>query len=383
MKIMIMTLLDLSRDLNGVVVSAKAQIELLQRKGWDVAVVTPYSNPTKSLHKVLYCSSAVFRKTRWSWLTLFNLAMKAIILASSLLKANLHERVFHAHDVLSAGVLLIVTRGRQKVFLQNHFHSYPWDEFHQAGLVKKNSPSYRILKAGFLKILDHRRLIHLPISKDNQKLLKRLHSGEPQIGGVLYPSISPAKSKVTSGHNYMINVGSIDARKNQIILVDVLKELERLGAHIPLILVGPIDSNEMERIQGRKRQLALRSEIIFTGSLTHEETRKMIADARIYIHTAFRESFGRTLVEAMAGKTPVVALHYPAVHEILNSSAIMPRDWKPAEIAHFIATLLISRQTLDKIQAEQYVHFKQYFSESVVYKNYLNTLHSQGAYHVR
>jgi len=381
MRILVMTILDLSRDMNGVVVSANEHIQLLKRKAWDVVVLTPYTDPAKSLKKVLYWGSSLFRRTQWSWLTLFNLMIKAIILSSNLHKCDLQKRILHAHDVMSAGILLLVTRGKQSVFLQSHFHSHPWDEFQQAGLIKKNSLSYRILRSGLLRILHHHRLAFLPTSHDNKRFLQQLLHNEPWIAGVLYPGIQTSQPMENSDHAYLINVGSIDARKNQIMLVDILKELEEMAAGMRLVLVGPIDQTEMLRIQRRKQQLQVRNEIVFTGPMTSEKTRELIAGAKLYIHTAFKESFGRTLVEAMASKTPVVAMDYPAAHEILNPSAILPRHWKVSEIAQFIATLLATPQHLEKMQEEQYRRFIKCFTESVMFKNYLATIQPQGAYH--
>ena len=382
MKLLVMTLLNLDYDLNGVVVSAKEHISLVTRNRWNVVLVTPYTQPGLILNRLLFLGSALFRRTRWSWVTLINLTLKAFMLIATLRRTNIKDRVLHAHDVLSAGVLLVTSSPNQLIFLQSHFHSSPWDEFQQAGLVKENSLSKKVLRLIFHRILRHQRLRFLPTSQANKQFLGELLSVEPKVAGVIYPGISTERFAPTTEQPYLINVGSIDSRKNQILLVDMLKELENDQMGMPLYLIGPIDSTEKLRIQKRVTELGVRSDIHFSGVMTSEKTREFMAGAQLYIHTAHRESFGRTLVEAMACHTPVVALDYPAVHEILDPSAIIPRNWSPADMAQFIATLLASPSSLADLQQRQHQKFNLTFTEARMFNTYVKSIRSQGGYHV-
>lgn len=374
MKILVMSLLDIRRDENGVVVSAKEHAALLQKKHWNVILLTPYTYSSTIMTSILVKTSELFRRLNWSWVTLLNLSLKSIILIQFLRKFDLRNRILHAHDVISAGIMLYTTK--QPVFLQSHFHSTPWDEFEHAQLLKRNSMSYRFLKMLFLQVLRHPKLRYLPTSIANSQFVSELIGHEPKIAGIMYPGISQLHKSPRSEEPYLINAGTIDSRKNQIVLVDILHELEKIDMGLPLYLVGPVNPSERNRILQRKEELQVKSEVIFTGLLTSEQTREIIAGAKLYIHTSRKESFGRALVEAMASGTPVVAREYPAVHEILSPSAIMPAGWNASEMAQFIATRLASDRTLEMVAQTQANHFLKKFTETQMYNTYLRSIRS-------
>lgn len=103
----------------------------------------------------------------------------------------------------------------------------------------------------------------------------------------------------------LINVGNFSAKKNQIFLVEVMKQLREMEVEATLTCLG--DGSEMEKVKEKVRQYGLTDSIHFAGNVSNIES--YLKEANLYVHAAFYEPFGLVLLEAMATGLPVVALN--------------------------------------------------------------------------
>ncbi len=377
MKILMGSILNMDIDMNGVVITAKEQQSKLMGRNHHVQLLTPYIYPHQTiLFTLLRWTSVAFTRTGLTIFTLLNLTVKALILARLTLRSQQNYDVFHAHDVVSAMVFEMLARGSNVTLLNAHFYVEPWEEFVAGGYVKRNDLTYHILKYLFLRTLKSSNLRFMPVSQRNSNLLAEMVSNQKLPSIVLYPGIDS-----TSNHNptqidtpYLINVGSMDVRKNQIELIGILAELERLGFCLPLVLVGPENALEKERINRRISALNIKTPIHFLGQKSPEETLLLIQSAQLYLHVSSIESFGRTLVEAMSTKTPVVAREYDAVHEILDEAAIIKSEWNTARAAAFIKTLLENKVLRENLQKSQHAKYLRSFTGTQMVNTYTNAL---------
>lgn len=377
MKILMGSILNMDVDMNGVVITAKEQQALLNHENHMASLITPYTYPRNTvLFTLLRWSSTAFTRTGYSIFTLLNLAIKGFILAHQTYKLRRYYEVFHAHDLISAMVFLLLARGSDITLLNAHFYQEPWEEFVDGGYIKPRGMSYCILKFLFLKTLNSLNLRLMPVSKRNSGLLDDMVHPKQNASVVLYPGI---ESTLLSDSRcidppYLINVGSLDSRKNQVWLIDILAELERLGSFCPLVLVGPEDAREKIRVLDRMNELKIKSPVHFLGQKNSLETRGLIQSALLYIHAARNESFGRTLVEAMSTKTTVVACEYKAVHEILDDAAILKSHWTLTQTAAYVKTLIDDKSLRRDIQESQHKKYLQTFTGKQMISTYTNTL---------
>jgi len=377
MKILMGSILNMDVDMNGVVVTAKEQQSLLHRENHKVGLITPYTYPQKSvLFTLLRWSSTLFTRTGLSIFTLINLSIKGLILARQTHKQLRNYEVLHAHDMISAMVFLLLSRGRVITILNAHFYMEPWEEFVAGGYIKRKDISYNILKFLFLKTLNSVDLKLMPVSQRNSTLLDKMILSNQNKSVVLYPGIDAtmANDSILNAPPYLINVGSLNTRKNQVWLIDILAELEKMGTLCPLVLVGPEDSKEKTRVLDRMKSLKIQSPVQFLGQRNAMETKRLIQSALLYIHASRSESFGRTLVEAMSTKTTVVACEYDAVYEILDDAAILKSDWTHTQTAAYLKALiedLSMRRDLQKSQHEKYL---QTFTGKQMISTYKNTV---------
>jgi glycosyltransferase involved in cell wall biosynthesis len=114
----------------------------------------------------------------------------------------------------------------------------------------------------------------------------------------------PAATSAASEPFRLVTAGRLDARKNQVFLVEVLRELLRRGVDVNLHILG--DGPHRESLEALSQEESLQGRFILHGVVTDPE--EHFRNATVYLHAARAEPFGLTLLEAMACGLPVVCL---------------------------------------------------------------------------
>ena len=108
-----------------------------------------------------------------------------------------------------------------------------------------------------------------------------------------------------SGPLNLIMVAHMSDYKNQTFLIDVLKNLTDKGVDVDLTLIGDW-RNDGESIKLKAERLGVLSHLKMPGLV--EDVENVYKRNHIYVHSSLTESFGLTLLEAMASGLPVVTL---------------------------------------------------------------------------
>lgn len=152
------------------------------------------------------------------------------------------------------------------------------------------------------------------ISEQTKKDLINFYSIPKDKIKVIYQTCHPAFLKkystaelqvVSDKYNlpkrFLLNVGTIEKRKNVGLIIESLKNLP----DIPLLIIGKKTSYYSE-ISERIKNLGLQNRVYFPKVDSMEDLAKIYQLAKIFIYPSIFEGFGIPIIEALFSETPVI-----------------------------------------------------------------------------
>lgn len=139
---------------------------------------------------------------------------------------------------------------------------------------------------------------------------------------------------------YFVVCGTIEARKNHLLLLQVWRELDRLhGDSAPkLVVVGRRGWESEAAADLLDRCPGVRRHVVEAAGLSSAGLAELVQSARALLMPSFAEGYGIPIVEALALGTPVLASDIPVHREVAGRRALFlhPLDgpaWRDAVMA--------------------------------------------------
>jgi len=135
----------------------------------------------------------------------------------------------------------------------------------------------------------------------------------------LAPAALPAPaSRAPIDRPYFVVVGTVEPRKNHLLLLQVWRRLvEELGDAAPrLVVIGQRGWECAPVLAFLEQCTALRDFVIARPHCSDADLATWLQHARALLFPSFVEGFGLPLVEALALRVPVIASHLPAFQEM-------------------------------------------------------------------
>ena len=164
---------------------------------------------------------------------------------------------------------------------------------------------------------------------------------------------------------FILNVGTIEERKNVISVVKAIKNID-----IPLVIVGGKTSYFKDVVKCVE-QHNLENRVYFLEKLSIQELSALYQMATIFVYPSIFEGFGIPIIEAIYSKTPVITSKGSCFSEAggLNSIYINSKDVEDLE--YNIQFLLNNPNKREEIVSKGY-EFVQKFNDENIAKSYMN-----------
>ncbi len=155
--------------------------------------------------------------------------------------------------------------------------------------------------------------------------------GKPDIPIFAHPLPSPIESEESSlnfdaeisANPYFVVVGTIEARKNHALLLNVWRDLAERGPSPPkLVVIGKRGWENEQAIGLLERCRLIGSSVLEVSGLSNAGLRRLITNARALLMPSFAEGYGLPLIEALSLETPAVASDIPVFRETTQERAI-------------------------------------------------------------
>jgi glycosyltransferase involved in cell wall biosynthesis len=139
---------------------------------------------------------------------------------------------------------------------------------------------------------------------------ERVRVARPGLG----PSFAQTGERADLGAPYVLGVGTLEPRKNQAYLLDVLAAAADQGSRYTLTVVG--GGPDRSRLEALVRSRGLTGQVRLVGH--QRDVRTLLRDHRLYCHTATIENLPIALLAAMAEGLPVLAAPVGGIGELVR-----------------------------------------------------------------
>jgi glycosyltransferase involved in cell wall biosynthesis len=175
------------------------------------------------------------------------------------------------------------------------------------------------------------------------------------------------KSKYNLPEKYLLNVGTIESRKNLKLIVKVLKNI---NPEYKLIAIGkktPYYKEVLEEIEKQN----LSSRILFLKDIPFADLPGIYQMAKVFVYPSFYEGFGIPIIEALYSGVPVIAATGSCLEEAggPNSLYVNPNDDKA--LADAINSVLSNNDLQNEMKIKG-IEFVQKFNTAIVSQQLIN-----------
>jgi glycosyltransferase involved in cell wall biosynthesis len=152
------------------------------------------------------------------------------------------------------------------------------------------------------------------------------------------PTVIPTDDIANLPRPYILNVGTLEPRKNLEGLLRAFATARRKGVSHSLVITGARGWGRSP-LAGLIQELALDDAVIFTGFVDDTDLPHLYAGADFFVYPSLYEGFGLPILEAMSCGTPVITSNVSSMPEVAGKAALLVDPRSQAELASAISRL--------------------------------------------
>ena len=177
------------------------------------------------------------------------------------------------------------------------------------------------------------------------------------------------KKQVTEKFNlpetFVLNVGTIEERKNALTIVKAIKNLE-----VHLVLIGK-QTDYTQKIHQYISENKLENRVHFLKGLSSEELAITYQLASVFVYPSIFEGFGIPIIEALYSKTPVITNKTGVFSEAAGPNSLYIEPFDVEDLSKKISKVLNDSSLSTKMK-EEGLKFAQQFNDNVIATNIMN-----------
>ena len=181
--------------------------------------------------------------------------------------------------------------------------------------------------------------------------------------------LNSVKEKFQLPERFILNVGTIEARKN---LLNIVKAIN--GNEIPLVVIGK-KTNYFKKVQKYLRKNQSENQVHFLENVSMEDLAAIYKLADIFVYPSFFEGFGIPVIEALFSKTPVITSNLSCLPEAGGNDSVYI---DPNNVEDLSAKIIFlwENESERKRRAEKGFDFVQKFNDENIAKNLMKAYQS-------
>jgi glycogen synthase len=263
-------------------------------------------------------------------------------------RGHVHESfdIIHAHDVASGALAGKIFGGRVPCVVTCHFNDHPvTEQLLQNGCDPRGGGRMRREFNRWFAQVDNYHCVSDYVAEKVRRYApgaRRIRVIPNAVDVEDYQSCGadPEVRDWLAGRKAVVNIGHMEARKNQALLVRVLRHLPE---DICLCLVG--DGPDRRNLESLSRQSGVSPRVLFTGQ--RADVAAVLKSCHVYFQSSLNENCPMVLLEAAACGLPVLALAVggiPGMFPATGGASLLPVDSTEAVVAGRIREVLGSGQ---------------------------------------
>lgn len=177
--------------------------------------------------------------------------------------------------------------------------------------------------------------------------------------------IKETKEKFNLPERFILNVGTIEDRKN---LLNVVKAIN--GTNIPLVVVGR-KTKYYQKIESFLKKNKIENQVLFLEGVSMDELAAIYKLADIFVYPSFFEGFGIPIIEALFSKTVVITSNTSCLPEAGGKDSVYIDPKNELDIRAKIK-FLWENKSERKRREEKGFEFVQKFNDEPIAKELMN-----------
>jgi glycosyltransferase involved in cell wall biosynthesis len=350
----------------GVQTHVRAVRRVLDALGVPVECVTPFAVTPLLVYPLFGMRRLIelFSRSASIWWYRYWHALLLRVALRRRLRRGQAAVVYAQCPVSAAAAIRARATEKQSVVLVVHFNVSQADEWAEKGALRRGGLVYDSIlrfEAQVLPSVDG--LVY--VSGFMQRVVEARVPAACGVKHMIVPNFLPARElplqAVTSD---LITVGTLEPRKNQGFLLQVLAAARTRGHRYSLSIVG--DGPDREQLQRMATQLGVADQVRFLGF--QPDAAGLIGAHRAYCHAATLENLPLSLIEAMRSGKPIFAGGVGGIPELVvdGETGVLWPLADPNAAADLLVQIMEDPASLVRLGSAARARFKRNYCEDVV-----------------